>query len=65
VALPGDVTADGVVDCRDLALVKASFGKRTGMAGFDARADTNGDGVVDIKDLSFVAQKLPAGSACQ
>lgn len=64
-ALPGDVTADGVIDCRDLALVRASFGKRVGMVGFDARADTNGDAVVDIKDLSFVAQKLPAGSACQ
>lgn len=64
VALPGDVTADGVIDCRDLALVKASFGKRIGMVGFDARADTNGDGVVDIKDLSFVSQKLSAGTTC-
>lgn len=65
VALPGDVNADGVVDCRDQMLVKASFGKRSGAAGFDARADTNGDGVVDIKDLSFVAQRLPAGTLCR
>jgi hypothetical protein len=64
VALPGDVTADGTVDCRDLAVVKASYGRRAGMAAFDARADTNGDGVVDIRDLSFVAQKLPAGTTC-
>lgn len=64
VAMPGDVNVDGVVDCRDQAVVKASFGRRTGMPGFDARADTNGDGVVDIRDLSFVAQKLPAGTTC-
>lgn len=64
VALPGDVNGDGVLDCRDTAVVKASFGKRAGALGFDARADTNGDGVVDIRDLSFVAQKLPAGSTC-
>lgn len=64
VALPGDVTGDGIVDCRDLGAVKASYGQRTGMAAFDARADTNGDGMVDIRDLSFVAQKLPAGTTC-
>ena len=28
--------------------MKASFGKRAGMAGFDARADVNGDGVPDV-----------------
>lgn len=64
VALPGDVNFDGAIDCRDQAIVKASFGKRAGMAGFDARADINGDGVVDIRDLAFIAQKLPAGTTC-
>lgn len=64
VALPGDVSADGAIDCRDIALVKATFGKRAGTAGYDARADTNGDAVIDIRDLSFVAQKLAAGTTC-
>lgn len=64
VALPGDVDFNGAIDCRDQAVVKASFGKRAGMAGFDARADVNADGVVDIRDLSFIAQKLPAGTTC-
>jgi hypothetical protein len=64
VALPGDVNFDGAIDCRDQAVVKASFGKRAGMPGFDARADVNGDGVVDIRDLAFIAQKLPAGTTC-
>jgi hypothetical protein len=63
-ALPGDLNGDGAVDCRDLAIVKASFGKRNGQPGFDPRADTNGDGVVDIKDLAFVSQQLPAGTRC-
>lgn len=64
VTLPGDVNFDGAINCQDQAVVKASFGRRTGQAGFDARADVNGDGVVDIRDLSFVAQKLAAGTSC-
>jgi hypothetical protein len=63
-ALPGDLDGDGEVDCDDLAIVKASFGKRSGQPGFDPRADTNHDGVVNVQDLSFVAQHLPAGTHC-
>jgi len=62
--LAGDVNADGAVNCADLALVRASFGKRTGQAGFDARADVNGDGVVDLRDVTLVSQRLPAGTSC-
>jgi len=62
--LAGDVNADGTVDCADLAIVKASFGKRTVRPGFDPRADVNGDGVVDIRDLSCVSQRVPAGTVC-
>jgi Dockerin type I domain len=61
---PGDLDFSAVVDCGDLAIVKASFGKRDGQVGFDPRADTNGDGVVDVRDLAFVARKLPAGTSC-
>jgi hypothetical protein len=62
--LVGDVNGDGVVNCADLAVVKASFGKKLGQAGFDPRADVNFDGVVNIIDLSTVARALPAGSVC-
>jgi hypothetical protein len=62
--LPGDLDFDSMTDCSDLAIVKASFGKRMGQAGFDPRADTNGDGVVDVRDLAFVARKLQAGTSC-
>ncbi len=65
VAVPGDTNGDGLVDCTDIAVVKASFGKRTGENGFAANADVNGDGVVDIRDLALVSQHLPTGTRCQ
>ncbi|MDT8999726.1 M12 family metallo-peptidase [Paucibacter sp. APW11] len=65
IRLLGDLNKDGVVDCADLAIVRASLGKKAGQPGFDARADFNNDGVVDIRDLSAVSQKLPAGTVCK
>ncbi len=62
--IPGDLNGDGVVNCADLGIVKASFGKRAGQPGFDPRADVNSDGVVNILDLAFVARQLPAGTHC-
>jgi hypothetical protein len=64
IPVPGDVNGDGVVNCLDLAIVKASFGKKTGQPGFDPRADVNKDGIVNILDLSIVARQLPAGTTC-
>ncbi len=63
--IPGDVNGDGRVDCTDVSIVKTAFGKRTGQAGFDARADVNSDGVVNIADLAFVLKQLPSGTVCQ
>jgi uncharacterized repeat protein (TIGR01451 family) len=63
--IPGDVNGDGVIDCKDIAIVRAAFGKRTGEPGFDPRADVVPDGVIDIRDLAFVSQKLPVGTVCQ
>lgn len=63
-AVIGDLNADGVVDCADLALVKASFGKQKSQPGFDPRADVNGDGVVDALDLSAVENQIPLGMSC-
>jgi hypothetical protein len=63
--MPGDRNGDGVVNCSDLDLVKASFGKMTGQTGFDPRADVNGDGTVNILDLSAVARQLPTGMVCK
>jgi endo-1,4-beta-xylanase len=58
-AVLGDLNGDGVADCKDLAIVKASFGKRPGQPGFDPRADVYTDGVVDIKDWTYINQILP------
>ncbi len=60
--IPGDVNGDGVVNCTDLALTKASFNKRQGQAGFNAGADFNGDGIVDIKDWTLITQTVPVAS---
>src|SRR5439155_2673387 len=64
-AVPGDLNGDGVVNCADLAIVKAAFGKIKGQPGFDPRADVNGDGVVNVLDLSAVAKLVPAGTVCK
>jgi hypothetical protein len=64
VPVPGDVNGDGVVNCLDLALVKAAFGTTTGQPGFNPNADLNHDGVVNVLDLSFVARQVPAGTTC-
>ncbi len=63
--VPGDVNGDSAVDCTDMSIVKASFGKSAGQTGFDLRADMNSDGMVNIIDLSAVSRRLPAGSTCQ
>lgn len=60
-----DLNDDGKIDCTDLGIVKAAFGKSSGESGYDARADVNGDGVVNILDLALVAKQLPAGTVCQ
>lgn len=60
----GDVDGDGAVSCADVSIVKALIGKRSGQAGFDARADVNKDNVIDIRDLSYVNARLPKGTSC-
>jgi hypothetical protein len=65
IPMVGDRNGDGVVNCADIDIVKASFGKSIGQPGFDPRADVNADGVVNIFDLSTVAKELPVGSACK
>jgi hypothetical protein len=63
--LVGDVDGNGVVDCTDLNIVKASLGNRVGDVGFDPRADLNGDGVVDARDLALVQKRVTAaGLSC-
>jgi L-rhamnose mutarotase len=62
---PEDVNGDGQINCADVILVQASFGKKTGQPGFNPAADVNKDGVVNVLDLALVTQKLIPGTVCQ
>jgi len=55
----GDANGDDVVNILDFALLKASFSKTTGQAGFDPRADFNGNRIVNATD--FVLLKTNFG----
>lgn len=63
--LAGDVNRDGRVDCDDLGLVKASFGKRAGQPAFNPTVDLDTNGIVDVRDLAFVARHVPTGTICK
>lgn len=63
--LSGDVNRDGRVDCDDLGLVKASFGKRAGQPAFNPTVDLDTNGIVDARDLARVARQVPAGTVCK
>lgn len=65
VAVLGDVDGSGTVDCADLRIVRAAFGKRTGQPGFVQAADLNRNGVVDVSDLALVSRQLPPSTVCQ
>jgi len=62
--LLGDVNRDGVVNCEDLQLVRASFGSKVGQSAFNPDVDLDASGVVDVRDLAVVARQLPAGTVC-
>ena len=63
--LAGDINGDNAVNCADLGIIRAAFGKRTGDAGFDPRADLNHDGIIDIRDLAAEARIMPTGTTCK
>ena len=55
----GDVNRDGRVDCDDLALIRASFGSKTGSRSFNPDVDVDSNGAIDIRDLASVTRLLP------
>ncbi len=61
----GDVNEDGVVNCKDVAIIKADFGQKKGQTGYNPLADLNNDGVINILDLAIEARLLPKGMTCQ
>jgi von Willebrand factor A domain-containing protein 7 len=63
--VPGDVNQDGVVNCIDLSIVQAAFGKSAGEPGFDVQADVVTDGKIDVRDLAFISRRVPVSFACR
>ncbi len=59
-----DITGDSQVDCADLNVIKLSYNKKSGQAGFNPIADLNNDGYVDVRDLRMMTRQLPAGTVC-
>lgn len=51
----GDANNDNIVNINDFAILAATFGKTSGMAGYDGRADFNGDSAITILDFSQLA----------
>lgn len=60
----GDVTHDDVVDCNDIALIKAHYLAKAGTAKYLGAADLNNDGVINLLDLNFVTTHLQSGTVC-
>jgi hypothetical protein len=60
----GDVNEDGIVNCKDVAIIKADFGTKKGQPGYNPLADLNNDGVINILDLAIEARLLPKGMTC-
>jgi hypothetical protein len=56
--LPGDVNFDGVVDQKDLELVRKFMGTNMRQAEFKDLADLNNDGLIDQKDEAIVQRNL-------
>ncbi len=59
-----DLNNDTVVNCADVAVVKAAMGKKIGDLGFNVQADLNSDNVINIRDLTMITRQLPAGTSC-
>ena len=59
----GDANNDNVVDISDFSILRATFGRSCGDAGFDPRADFNGDCTVDVSDFSLLRSNFGSGGA--
>jgi hypothetical protein len=50
----GDCDNNNVVNAVDFAILRATFGKSSGQAGYDDRADFTADGLVDAVDFTLL-----------
>jgi hypothetical protein len=50
----GDVNGDGIIDMKDVDIMRATFGSTPGSPNWNPACDLNGDGVVNIKDATIL-----------
>lgn len=53
---PADVNRDGVVDAKDLAIMKTSIGTQDGQPGYNWRCDLNFDHYVNMEDFALFSK---------
>jgi subtilisin family serine protease len=59
--LAGDANADGLVDCRDVKYLHATYFKNGPSASPISRADVNGDGKQNVADVLILAKRSCPG----
>lgn len=58
----GDVNQDGVVNLKDVTLLRRILSEGDGSVSIDSRImDVNGDGVVNLKDITYLRRYLAGG----
>lgn len=56
VRMPGDLSMDGLVDMRDMAIGALAFGSSPGRERWNPIADENEDNILDIRDMVLIAK---------
>jgi len=51
----GDVNGDGIIDTKDIEIMKVAFGSTPGKPNWNPAYDLNGDGKVDMRDIGTAA----------
>jgi hypothetical protein len=54
ILLLGDANNDDIVDISDFSILRSTYFRLCGQAGFDGRADFNADCIVDVSDFSLL-----------
>jgi hypothetical protein len=55
VRMPGDLSMDGLVDMRDMAIAARAFGSYPGRERWNPIADENEDNMVEVRDMVLIA----------
>ena len=61
----GDCNNTNIDNAQDFTILKNSFGKAPGQAGYDARANFNRDGVVNSVDFTLLKNNFGQAGATQ